>query len=228
LDLFNTYSFLPFAAIIVGLSGSLHCIGMCGGLVIACSKNQKRSLVSYHIGRLLGYLLLGVVAGMIGEVFSLGVMPKEFTLLPALAIGITLVFWGYRGLKGKKATSQPPQFLAKIHSKILNVLLKIKIVEPSFFFGSLSILLPCGLLYGVVLVAVTTGNVFTGALVLFFFWAGTLPSLTLAPKYFYELLDKLFLRSPKAMPLTLMVFGLSTISYRLYQYFTFTPGGSCH
>ena len=66
-----------FSAIIFGLLGSFHCIGMCGPIAFMLpvnrTNNTKRILqVSfYHIGRLVTYGILGLLFGFLGKGFYL-------------------------------------------------------------------------------------------------------------------------------------------------------------
>ena len=57
---------LPWIAFLIGLGGSLHCVSMCGGLVTACAKT-KREVAVYQVGRLMGYLLIGLFASVLGH-----------------------------------------------------------------------------------------------------------------------------------------------------------------
>ena len=60
----------------MGLLGSIHCVGMCGGIVAALSMSQKNGGISgiftYHFGRLLTYSILGATMGMIGSMTVYG------------------------------------------------------------------------------------------------------------------------------------------------------------
>ena len=93
------------AAIIVGLLGSSHCIGMCGGIVAALNLgltdeagNKPASLLLYHLGynggRITSYLLVGLLAGSLGAgLVGLGVSPLAGKLLAAafmIALGLYL------------------------------------------------------------------------------------------------------------------------------------------
>ena len=100
------------AAIIVGLLGSSHCIGMCGGIVSAFSmgiaddlRSAPKSLFSYQLaynsGRICSYVLVGLLAGTLGSgLAELGVSPIVGRLFAAgfmIALGLYLANW-WRGL----------------------------------------------------------------------------------------------------------------------------------
>ena len=72
---------LIWAILLVSLVGSPHCAGMCGPFIAFCVGTEKQSPSrhaavqgAYHGGRLLSYLLLGVVAGLLGVGDLLGVV----------------------------------------------------------------------------------------------------------------------------------------------------------
>jgi len=100
------------AAIVVGLLGSSHCVGMCGGIVAALNmgvgenvSKQPTSLFVYHLGynagRIISYMLVGLLAGTLGAGLArLGVSPVAGKLLAAafmIALGLYLANW-WRGL----------------------------------------------------------------------------------------------------------------------------------
>ena len=87
-------SYLPWVSFIAGLGGSLHCMGMCGGLVTAtCDKSND--VFRYQIGRLLGYLTLGCLAGFVGNYLNVKNVHPLVSILPAFFIGILFIFWGF-------------------------------------------------------------------------------------------------------------------------------------
>ena len=91
---------LLVAALLMGFFGSPHCLGMCGGLVAAfglsmkdVSPAKRRGLVlTYHIGRLLSYATLGLIAGLVGTTVLAPLMVGNST--PRILLGLVLVFVG--------------------------------------------------------------------------------------------------------------------------------------
>ena len=88
------------AALLMGFFGSPHCLGMCGGIVAAfglsmkdISPAKKRGLIAtYHLGRLLSYALLGLIAGFIGTAVLAPLMVGNST--PRILLGLVFVFVG--------------------------------------------------------------------------------------------------------------------------------------
>ncbi|MBS1235372.1 MAG: rane protein [Proteobacteria bacterium] len=75
------------SAFIVGLLGSTHCLGMCGGIVSALTfglrADLRRSpwtlgpyLLAYNTGRISSYVVAGVIAGTMGA-GAFGVLPSS-------------------------------------------------------------------------------------------------------------------------------------------------------
>lgn len=198
-----------------GFGGSLHCVGMCGGLV-AASCDRSQDVVKYQVGRLLGYLGLGLFAGYVGSLLNIKALPLEYSIIPGILIGLLFVFWGVQNFRGRKAELPTPKFLGKIYSKLwMKLVHRNQTVSKAFFTGLISILLPCGLLYGVVLGTVALQHTTDALLSMFFFWLGTVPSMVVAPGVVRKFLAPLKKSLPKTYAVSLMMIGVMTISFRV-------------
>jgi uncharacterized protein len=158
---------------------------MCGGLVTAfglsmqeVSPLKKRGLIAtYHFGRLISYSILGVIAGIIGTTVLAPILMGNST--PRILLGLVLVFIGLSML------GMP--FLNKLEKVGMGVWKKLSPLRQKVFplntfpralaAGLLWGFLPCGLVYGALLMAVVGNNVATGALLMFVFGLGTVPML---------------------------------------------------
>jgi len=215
----NSSSYLPWLSFIAGFSGSLHCLAMCGGLVTASCENTQ-DVYRYQVGRLLGYLVLGFFAGLLGSIFKIQSENIYLTVIPSLLIGFLFLWWGIEGFQGKKSEIPTPSFLQTLYRFVWgkwirhNPSTNIK----SFLIGFLSILLPCGLLYGVVLGLVSFEHSFKALYSMFFFWLGTLPSMVIAPKMMTKILKPIKEKLPRTFGILLMLIGLATISARTLQF----------
>lgn len=208
---------LPWFAFLTGLFGSPHCVAMCGGLVLSTSKTKKSVLV-YQFGRLLGYLILGGIAGGLGHLFNIKNLHPAFTLIPAFVIGIIMIYLGVSSWKNKKAELPLPKSFLGFYNKVVPG-------GNSFFVGSMSIFLPCGFLYGALIAAASFQHFAVGMLSMFFFWVGTMPAMTIGPEVFRRLFEGVFKRSGRLVGVLLVVIGLATISFRVYA---FVNGKDCH
>ncbi len=211
-------SFLPWVSFIAGLGGSIHCVGMCGGLVTATCKKES-DVARYQIGRLLGYLILGFFAGTLGKIFTIQAGNPKLTFIPGLMLGILFLFWGIQNYRGKKAELPTPKFFQTFYTKLwAKFIYKNENASKALFTGLLSLFLPCGLLYGVVLGIATFEHSFHALFTMFFFWLGTLPSMILAPTIIQKFLRPLKLKLPKAYAISLILLGLMTISFRVIRF----------
>jgi sulfite exporter TauE/SafE len=160
---------------IIGLLAGLHCIGMCGSIVVSystlCLGENKKSLWphwQYNIGRIASYTLIGAILGGFGAFFGINpIFNGVLTILAGilmLFLGLSLVFkWSIL----EKLKLQTPQFIAKY---IFN---KKNTKTAPLIIGLLNGFMPCGPLQAMQLYALTSGNALKGALSLFIFALGT-------------------------------------------------------
>ena len=213
--------FLPWVSFIAGLGGSLHCVGMCGGLVTATCE-RSHDVFRYQIGRLFGYLLLGGLAGVIGNFLNFKNVHPLVSLVPAFFIGLLFIYWGFQNYQGKNAEMPAPKFLRKLYTNLWHKLVqKNKNFSKAFFTGLISIFLPCGLLYGVVLGTLAFQHVHQTMFSMFFFWLGTVPSMVVAPGLVQHLIRPLKSKLPKTFAISLMLLGVMTITFRMVKRYDF-------
>ena len=162
---------------VIGLMTSVHCIAMCGGINVSqcLSENKKFSglyPVMYNLGRVVSYTVIGFVLGFAGMLFgtggNLGVSSIIQGLIKSFA-GIYMVIMGVNMLgfvpQIKRLIFHLPNFIGKF---------RVKNSQP-FVVGLLNGFMPCGPLQSIQLVALATGNPFTGGLSMFAFSLGTVP-----------------------------------------------------
>jgi sulfite exporter TauE/SafE len=181
-------SLLLLSVLIASLLGSLHCVGMCGGFVAfyaggdASQKGQAwKGHTAYNGGRLVGYVLLGVLVGSAGAALNLVGNIAGFQRSAAVIAGVMMVVWGIASLVWQRRTLgwQPKlpvrwqQWLTKIHRSFM----QRPPTSRALMLGLMSGLLPCGWLYAFVLTAAATGSPFWGGMVMASFWMGTVPAL---------------------------------------------------
>ena len=173
------------AVFAMGLFGSPHCLGMCGGLVTAfgmsmqsVSASKRRALIAtYHIGRLSSYALLGLIAGLAGTALLAPLMLDNHA--PRVLLGMVLVFVGMAMLgapflnKLEKLGMRFWQKLSPIRQKVF----PLTTYPRAFSAGLLWGFLPCGLVYGALMMAVVGHSAPIGALLMFVFGLGTVPML---------------------------------------------------
>lgn len=212
-----------FATVFAGsLLGSLHCVGMCGGFVAFYSGSNGSGAgspwahLTYNLGRLSTYLVLGAVAGAIGGAVNLAGNASGVGEIAALVAGSLIVLWGLALLL--QATTNlrlpAPRWLDRLLSKVLPRLYAKPPVVRALVLGMSSTLLPCGWLYGFAVTAAGSGSALTGAALMAAFWLGTVPAM-LGVGFGVQKLSRLLgPRLPVLMPLMLVVIGIATLANR--------------
>lgn len=174
------------AAFAAGFFGSTHCIAMCGAIVLLFENAGPRSpgtalrRISYNIGRLLFYLVLGSIAGasgalLTGSLGALGVL-RIIAAVLLILLGVNLLF-NWRSLRFlESAGAVLWKKISPFAKFVLPISSPAHAVAAGFLWGAL----PCGLVYSAVALAATGGSAVSGGFVMLAFWAGTLPALLLA------------------------------------------------
>jgi sulfite exporter TauE/SafE len=169
------------------LVGSVHCVGMCGGMVSFAtgSLNRKRRVgghVAYNGGRLVAYLGLGSVAGAFGLGIDSAAARGGVGGGAALVAGSLMIIWALLRLMPPswgltRVRAWLPARLGCGFSNMFSRLTPMSPIPRAAVLGVATGLLPCGWLYAFVVAAVATGSVLNGAGILLAFWLGTLPAL---------------------------------------------------
>lgn len=210
---------VPVAALLSGLGASLHCVSMCGGLVSA-SCHKSRDIYTYQVGRLLGYLALGIASGFIGSLVKFESKTPYLNLLPSILIGLVFIFWGFESLLGLRSKIPVPHFFSSIYKFLWKKSANANnFAYRSFLVGLGSIFLPCGVLYAVILGSMGLQSVSLSAIVMIFFWIGTLPAMVFAPHFIRRVLSPFKSKSPKFYAISLILLGLGTIGFRAMNHF---------
>ncbi len=207
---------------LLGFSGSLHCVTMCGGIVLSLAKSQKARLyhLVYQLGRGLAYTFFGAFLGGIGsKVLSLISLDAQKIILGV--VGLVLVLMGL-GWLGVREDSSSISSWSRFFSRWSAWLLK-RGGRSALMIGMASALLPCGLLYGALLKVGFTGSWQSGALAMYVFWLGTVPAL-LITGLMGNYLQSQAHRWSSLGGLTLALSGC----YMIYLAFTVTEGLHCH
>jgi len=206
----------------LGLFGSLHCVGMCGGIVAALGQagggGDTRGVgiaveaVPYHVGRIASYSLAGATVGALGASFALG-MDARFAL--RLLAGGLLVAAGAYVAGWWLGLSHLERLFAPVWRRVSPLgrrLLPATTPGRRLALGALWGWLPCGLVYSALVLAAASGGAAAGALTMAAFGLGTAPSL-LAVGAFGRAVTTLGQRLSvrRGAGVALCVFGLWTI-----------------
>ncbi len=177
------------AALLIGLAGSPHCLGMCGGIAGSLgagmqgggSGSRLTLALSYNLGRLGSYTLMGAMAAAvvaaIGATFAISTWAVVLRLLTAailIAVAAHLLF-NWTGLRRIEVIGGR---LWRHISPRAQRLLPVRTPGRALALGALWGWLPCGLVYTVLVAASVSGSALAGAAVMFAFGLGTLPAMT--------------------------------------------------
>jgi sulfite exporter TauE/SafE len=204
---------LIISAFLLGLTGSFHCVGMCGPLALAMpmtnGRNNGVSILSYLLGKTIVYTAFGGIFGLFGSRIVLAGFQQSLSIILGvllLAITISLIFkrsWFHRGRFANWISNKLQPFFSK--------LLSSKSPFTPLGFGVLNGLLPCGLVYMGIIGAIASGSFYNGMLFMALFGIGTMPVmlifLLLAKQFSFEVRHLL----QKVSPYIIMLVGVLLI-----------------
>lgn len=207
---------------IAGFIGSLHCVGMCGGIACAYSLCMEKAgarrtagvaaQLLYNTGRLTTYTLLGATAGVLGQTFT--GFGQWQSMARGLAVGagvlMVLIGLGYLGLFPKLLDRESAGGLSASFKRLAALMSR-----PGPLMGlpiGLGMgFLPCGLVYAMLIKAAGTASPLDGGLVMLSFGLGTFPALFFVGTSFQKLSQKLRGGAMKAAAVAVILVGLLTI-----------------
>ena len=175
-------------ALLAGLLGSAHCLGMCGGIsglfaLHSSARGLRRQLpmaLAYNAGRLASYTLLGCAAGVLGGRVA-GLTPAAAGPVRLVA-GAVIILIGLQIAFDLRVLGILERMGGVVWSRISPLagrLLPVNSLPRALGLGLLWGLLPCGLVYSVLLVAASSARLTDGALVMLAFGIGTAPAMLL-------------------------------------------------
>ncbi len=171
-----------YTALIFGLLGSFHCMGMCGPIAFLLPVDRsnifKKSfqIFMYHSGRLFSYAIIGAIFGLLGKSISLfGLQQKLSIIIGIIMLSLIFIPAGKKGLD--RLLNPAFSGISNIKNQI-GAELKKKRPDTFFSIGFLNGLLPCGLVYMAVLGATAVQGVLEGAMYMAIFGLGTIPLMT--------------------------------------------------
>ena len=170
------------SALILGVLGGFHCIGMCGPIAFVLPLDRSGKIKTsyqiflYHFGRLLSYSIIGFLFGLLGRGLYLAGFQQRLSILMGV-IMILIVVIPAR-VFNKYNFSKPLYIIIGKVKHNLGLYLNKKSNKSLFLIGFFNGFLPCGLVYIALIGAISTGNVYLGALYMFIFGLGTIPMMT--------------------------------------------------
>jgi sulfite exporter TauE/SafE len=171
-----------FSALVLGLMGGVHCIGMCGGISSALgltdASRQPQKLLAYNLGRIFSYTLMGSFAGL-----AAGLLQEQwqvFGRVMRLSANLLLILMGLYLANWWMGLTRLEQLGNRLWKKVQPLgrhLLPVEHSGQAFGLGMLWGWLPCGLIYSALLWAATAGSAYQSGLLMLAFGLGTLPAM---------------------------------------------------
>ncbi len=175
-------------AFLIGLFSTLHCFGMCGGLVGAMTMSLQPEIrkqptqlgiytFAYNAGRIMSYVIAGFLVGWFGQTLRDFLMPEDGIAVLRMVASILIIAMGFY------IAGWFPQFsrIEKLGAPLWKVLqpmgqrlLPVKNIWQAFLFGAVWGWLPCGLVYYVLLISPANDGALNSALFMLVFGLGTL------------------------------------------------------
>jgi sulfite exporter TauE/SafE len=226
---------LMSAAFITGLLGSAHCFGMCGGISglfavnasVTTNRKQFTKAVAYNLGRVLTYAFLGVMVAVVGRT-AVDQIPR-LAAPTRLASGLLIILIGLQVAFGWRILAFVENAGAKLWHKVAPAaksLVPVETLVQALGLGLIWGLLPCGLVYSVLLIAATTVKPVSGGMVMIAFGLGTMPAM-IATGVSASKLAQFMSGKRTGAGLLIVVLGIATIAMPVMK-LTQSEGGMQH
>jgi sulfite exporter TauE/SafE len=176
-------------AFLLGLTGSLHCVGMCGPIAMMVNVRTNNNLLInrllYNSGRTVTYVVMGVVVGFLGKIVQWGGLQAKVSIGVGILILVALMIPKVQQLFIPSLST----FVVHLKQAFSKHLQSTKPFS-ALFTGVLNGFLPCGLVYAALAIALVQVTPLNSALVMFLFGMGTVPAM-LAAAYSWQAIRKI-------------------------------------
>ncbi len=200
-----------WSALIFGLLGSFHCVGMCGPIAFMLPVDRSNiyrkvsQITTYHIGRLLAYAIIGLIFGMLGKSFYMFGLQQQLSIV--IGIMMILVVLIPAHIFNKYNFSKPIYgIISKVKSS-LGKALKRKTADTFLTIGFLNGFLPCGLVYMAVFASLAMPSIYESSMYMMLFGLGTIPLMTSAIYLGKFLNATIKQRIQKVIPVMVVIIG---------------------
>jgi len=201
-----------WTAFLVGLVGSLHCLGMCGpialSLPISSGSGFKKSAhkLIYNSGRVITYSFLGLLLGIVGEGFTMAGFQQGLSIGVGVMMLLGIIIYSY---SSKSAFLLKPIYTFTGYlKKGLSGRFKSRSATSLFIIGLLNGFLPCGLVYVALAGALTTGGIKEGVIYMVFFGLGTIPMMFAVSSIWQFFPPRIKTQIPRLIPTFVIILGI--------------------
>jgi len=201
-----------WSALVFGLLGSFHCIGMCGPIAFMLPVDRSNStkkavqIFTYHLGRLLAYAIIGLLFGLLGKSLYIFGIQQQLSIIIGIVM-IVIVLIPTKTFNKYNVSKPIYRGISKVKSALGNALKK-KTADTFLTIGFLNGFLPCGLVYMAVFASLAMQSPVKGGLYMVLFGAGTIPLMTTAIYLGKFLNATVKQRIQKAIPVFVVIIGL--------------------
>ena len=172
-----------WTAFLMGIIGSVHCVGMCGPIAISLpykvgmqtKEETFMKILLYNTGRVITYSFMGLILGFVGKgFFTMGIQKGVL-----IALAVILIIIALFSIDVESEALKIP-LMKKFNDKIKSTLarlLKNTSIKTFLLIGILNGFLPCGLVYMAIAAAIATGSILSSVLYMALFGLGTMPMM---------------------------------------------------
>jgi len=210
------------AALLAGLLGSAHCLGMCAGISglfavnasVATIREQLPLAFAYNLGRVFSYALLGIIVASFGSV----VVKASPSLAGGIRIlsGVIIILVGLKVAFDLRLLNPIERMGSTLWARIAPAaqrLVPVTNLPRALGLGLVWGWLPCGLVYSVLLIAATSAKPGDGAMIMLAFGAGTMPAMLMTGLGAAQLAQTLQRKGARiGLGLLIIALGLITIA----------------
>lgn len=202
---------LIISALGLGFASGFHCIGMCGPIALSLGLTGRRALgfylqnLSYQLGRITTYALLGAVFGILGEGLSIVGLQQYLSLFAGVALILMAIFsFGSADFSAR---------IPLLHRLLLRLKINLgKMMQRSgyssrYLTGVLNGLLPCGMVYMALTASLAYGGLKEGAVFMALFGLGTLPFMFVIVLLGNLMTQALRIKILKLIPSLMLIMG---------------------
>lgn len=214
----------------IAFAGSFgHCVGMCGGFIVAYSSTKIDASMSrtaqlirhsaYNLGRVSSYIVLGIIFGGIGALFNISM---EFHGALFILAGIIMIITalGMFGLSKLIHLLERGFSSNSLFKTLFSRLIKSKNIGSFFALGVMNGFFPCGFVFFFAAKAAASASVIEGGLIMALFGLATVPTLLAlgqSVSFFKEIAFRQTMNRIAA--LAILIYGLYSVYYGLAYFF---------
>jgi uncharacterized protein len=201
-----------WSAFVIGVFGSIHCLGMCGPIVLVLPASTSSRFVFfierllYNVGRACTYAFMGAVAGLLGKGIAMAGLQQWL----GIVAGILMILGALLPTRAARRII-PDELYTRVLESVkarLGKLLAGGGGRSLFTIGLLNGFLPCGLVYVALAGSLIMGSPGGGALYMFIFGLGTLPVMLIASFASGLITGEIRKRVTRLIPVGMAVLGV--------------------